>query len=266
MNIDQNSKELATLDIALTKSYIALAKFIVQSDVNWDMVQSKLKELKDTQDIKAVWEMVIKKPPSTKRLFDALVKNNIVGLFNSLTPLPKRHSDLIDALEMYRSIPPNIPKIPYTKNFQGLKLGDVSSKIVKIKKRLAIEGDYPKEYGYTNLFDEKLKYAIGRYKERFNLEQNGLIDKVTIYYMNKPISLLVDSIITNLDKLKVFPNRFPDEYILVNIPDFTMDYYKDGLSVLHMNAVVGRDKRPTPIFKSKMTYLELNPNWIFQKI
>ncbi len=142
MNIDQNSKELATLDIALTKSYIALAKFIVQSDVNWDMVQSKLKELKDTQDIKAVWEMVIKKPPSTKRLFDALVKNNIVGLFNSLTPLPKRHSDLIDALEMYRSIPPNIPKIPYTKNFQGLKLGDVSSKIVKIKKRLAIEGDY----------------------------------------------------------------------------------------------------------------------------
>jgi len=214
-----------------TKSYIALAKFIVQSDVNWDMVQSKLKELKDTQDIKAVWEMVIKKPPSTKRLFDALVKNNIVGLFNSLTPLPKRHSDLIDALEMYRSIPPNIPKIPYTKNFQGLKLGDVSSKIVKIKKRLAIEGDYPKEYGYTNLFDEKLKYAIGRYKERFNLEQNGLIDKVTIYYMNKPISLLVDSIITNLDKLKVFPNRFPDEYILVNIPDFTIDYYKDGLSV-----------------------------------
>ncbi len=77
-------------------------------------------------------------------------------------------------------------------------------KLVKIKKRLAIEGDNPKEYGYTNLFDEKLKYAIRRYKERFNLEQNGLIDKVTIYYMNKPISLLVHSIITNLDKLHKF--------------------------------------------------------------
>jgi murein L,D-transpeptidase YcbB/YkuD len=28
-----------------------------------------------------------------------------------------------------------------------------------------------------------------------------------------------------------------------------------------MNAVVGRDERPTPIFSSYMTYLELNPKW-----
>ena len=40
-----------------------------------------------------------------------------------------------------------------------------------------------------------------------------------------------------------------------------MDYYRDGQSILHMSAVIGRDERPTPIFQSKMTYLELNPNW-----
>jgi len=66
---------------------------------------------------------------------------------------------------------------------------------------------------------------------------------------------------TNLDKLKVFPNKFPSEYILVNIPDFSMDYYKNNHSILHMNAVIGRAERPTPIFSSTMTYLELNPNW-----
>ncbi len=239
-----------------------MTKFIVQSDVDWDMVQQKIKDL-ELQDIKAVWEMVRKKVPSTKRLFNALAKNDIVSLFNSLTPLPKRHSDLIDALEIYRAIPTKLPRIPYTRNFSGLKFGDVDRKIAKIKERLAMEGDYPKESGaiYSDIFDEKLKSAIYRYKERFNLEQNGIIDKVTIYYMNKPISLLIDSIITNLDKLKVSPNKFPDEFIMVNIPDFTMDYYKDGISNLHMSAVVGRDKRPTPIFHSKMTYLELNPNW-----
>jgi len=262
INMNQNSKELATLDIALTKAYIELAKFIVVSDVDWDMVQQKLKELKELQDIKAVWEMVRKSPPKPKKLFDALVKKDIIGLFNSLTPLPKRHTDLIEALETYRQIATQkIDKISYRKNFQGLKFGDVDDKIVEIKRRLAIEGDYPKQYGYSNLFDEELREAIRRYKERFNLEQNDIIDKVTIYYMNKPISMLIDSIITNLDKLKVFPNRFPDEYILVNIPDFTMEYYRDGQMVLRMEAVVGRDKRPTPIFRSKMTYLELNPNW-----
>ncbi len=117
MDLNQNSVELATLDIALTKSYIELTKFIVQSDVDWDMVQQKIKDL-ELQDIKAVWEMVRKKVPSTKRLFNALAKNDIVSLFNSLTPLPKRHSDLIDALEIYRAIPTKLLEYPIQELFR----------------------------------------------------------------------------------------------------------------------------------------------------
>jgi len=262
MDLNQNSKQLAKLDIALTKSYIELANFIVKSDIDWDMVSQKLVELKETKDIKANWEMVRKKSPSIKKLFDALIHENINNFLKSITPQQQRHLELINALNIYRQKAMlNIPRIPYTKNFRGLKYGDIDDKIVAIKKRLVISGDYPKEDNYNNLFNDKLKYAIYNYKRRFNLEQNGLIDKVTIYYMNKPMSLLVQSIITNLDKLKVFPNKFPKEYILVNIPDFSMDYYKNGKSILHMSAVIGRPQRPTPIFSSYMTYLELNPNW-----
>jgi len=262
MDLNQNSNELAKLDIAFTKSYIDLANFIVKSDIDWNMVSNKLAELKETKDIKAVWEMVRKNPPSTKRLFNALTNQNIDKFLKSITPQKQRHAELVDALNIYREKSTlNIPRIPYTKNFKGLKYGDVDDKIVAIKKRLVISGDYPREDSYSNLYDDKLKYAIYNYKRRFNLEQNGIIDKVTIYYMNKPMSLLVQSIITNLDKLKVFPNEFPKEYILVNIPDFSMDYYKNGKSILHMSAVIGRPQRPTPIFQSKMTYLELNPNW-----
>jgi len=262
MDLNQNSKELATLDIALTKSYIQLANFIVQSDIDWDKVLDKLAELKETKDVKANWEMVRKKLPSTRELFNAITNQKIDSFLRSLTPDPKRHSDLIQALDIYKQKAMiNIPRIPYTRSFKGLKYGDVDDKIVAIKKRLVISGDYPQEESYTNLFDDKLKYAIYNYKRRFNLEQNGVIGKVDIYYMNKPMSLLVDSIITNLDKLKVFPNRYPNEYIWVNIPDFSMDYYKNGKSILHMSAVIGRPQRPTPIFSSYMTYLELNPNW-----
>ncbi len=262
MNLNQNSKQLAKLDIALTKSYIELANFIIKSDIDWDMVSQKLVELKETKDIKANWEMVRKKSPSIKKLFDALIHENINNFLKSITPQQQRHLELINALNIYRQKAMlNIPRIPYTKNFRGFKYGDIDDKIVAIKKRLVISGDYPKEDNYNNLFNDKLKYAIYNYKRRFNLEQNGLIDKVTIYYMNKPMSLLVQSIITNLDKLKVFPNKFPKEYILVNIPDFSMDYYKNGKSILHMSAVIGRPQRPTPIFSSYMTYLELNPNW-----
>jgi murein L,D-transpeptidase YcbB/YkuD len=260
MDVNQNSQELAELDIALTKSYIALARFIVKSDIDWNLVSSKLAQLEEEKDIKARWEMVIKSEVSTSKLFNAITKENIDGFFKSITPLEKRHNQLIESLKKYTNIH-DMEKIPYSKNFKGFKFGDIDDNILKIKKRLALEGDFPTKSVYSDYFDKELMYAMQSYKSRYNLEQNNLIDKIMIYYMNKPIHLQIESIIDNLDKLKVFKNRFPDEYILINIPDFTMDYYRAGDSILHMNAVIGRDKRPTPIFSSSMTYIVLNPTW-----
>jgi len=260
MDINQNTQELSKLDIALTKSYIDLSKFIVKSDVDWNRVSEKLMELKESKDVKANWEMVKKNPPSTSKLFNTIINQDIENFFKSLTPLQKRHGELIEALQIYRNMP-RLPKIPYSKSFKGLKYGDFSEKIIEIKKHLALFGDFPKQSQYSDHFGDKLKYALYSYKNRFNLEQNAIVDKITIYYLNKPTDLLVQSIITNLDKLKIFPNKFPEEYILVNIPNFTMDYYKSGTSILRMNAVIGRGERPTPIFSSYMTYLVLNPTW-----
>jgi len=257
MDLNQNSDELAKLDIALTQSYVALANFIVNSDVDWDKVSEKLLALKASKDISAHWEMVRKTPPTADQLFNALVQQDISQFFKSITPLKKRHKKLINALQFYQ----NMREVPQVHYGETLKYGDRDDRIIEIKERLTISGDFPRQASYTALFDDTLKQALSRYKDRFNLEQNGLIDKITIYYMNKPIKLLVDDIITNLDKLKVFPDKFPNEVIIVNIPDFRMDYYKNGYSVLSMNAVVGRDERPTPIFSSNMTYLELNPSW-----
>ena len=257
MNPNESVQDLYKLEIALTSSYIALGNFIVKSDVDWDSVSGKLKALKELKEIKANWEMVKKRAPSVNDFFNALVNQKIESFYKSLTPLKKRHEALINALQKYQSMY-DIKKIRYGNN---LKLGDNHPRIVEIKKRLAISGDFPQQNSYSDIFDSQLKYAIVQYKNRFNLEQNNMIDKVTIYYLNKPVSLLIKDIIVNLDKLKVFPNKFPSEVVIVNIPEFRMNYYKNSYPVLSMNAVVGRDVRPTPIFSSKMTYLVLNPTW-----
>ncbi len=257
MDLNQNSNELAKLDIALTKSYVDLAKFIVVSDVDWNKVSEKLLGLKASKDVTANWEMVQKTTPSLEKLFTALVDQNIPSFLKSITPLKDRHQKLINALKFYQNLN-NIPKVHYG---SPLKYGDRDERIIEAKERLALSGDFPRQTLYSALFDDKFKHALLSYKDRFNLEKNGLLDKITIYYMNKPVKFLIEDIITNLDKLKVFPDEFPNEVVMVNIPEFRMNYYKDGYPILSMNAVVGRDERPTPIFSSTMTYLELNPNW-----
>jgi len=257
MDLNKNIHELATLDLLLTRAYLSLANFIVHSDVDWKMVQDKLIGLKEEKDISANWEMVEKSAPSTNKLFLALKNEDISSFLNSLIPLPELHNDLIDALNFYQNIA-NLQRIKYAKN---LKLGDRYPYVSDVKKRLIITGDMYNKNNTSELFDQELKNALYTYKDRFKLPQNGLIDKITVYYMNKPTHLKVQSIITNLDKLKVFPNAFPDEYIRVNLADFSTDYIQYGKSILHMSTVVGRDVRPTPIFSSYMTYLVLNPTW-----
>jgi len=72
MDLDANANDLATLDILLTRAYVGLVDFIVQSDTDWDMVQDKVKGLKESKDITANWEMVRKSSPSASRLFAAI--------------------------------------------------------------------------------------------------------------------------------------------------------------------------------------------------
>ena len=257
MNLNTNSNELSQLDILLTRAYVKLVKFIVQGDINWDMVQMKIKALKEAKDITANWEMVRKSTPSTSKLFKAITQQNIKGFLSSLIPLKKEYKELIEALHFYR----NLSKLERIKYERDLKPGDNHPYLIAIKKRFILTGDLHNKHNTTDLFDEEFKHALFSYKDRFNLEQNGLIDKITIYYLNKPMHQLTEQITINLDKLKVFPNRFPNEYIRVNIPDFKMNYYKYNNSILEMRAVVGKPERPTPIFSANMTYLEINPNW-----
>ena len=257
MNLNMHTKKLTNLDILLTRAYIELVKFIVQGDINWDMVQVKIMGLKEAKDIAANWEMVRKPMPSTIKLFSAITNQNIKGFLSSLIPSNKEYQELIEALSFYQSLN-NLERIKYAKD---LRPGDQHPYIMSIKKRLILTGDLHNKYNTTDIFDEELKHAIYSYKDRFKLDQNGIIDKIIIYYLNKPIHLLSEQIIVNLDKLKVFPNQYPYEYIRVNIPDFKMNYYRDNQSILEMRAVVGKPERPTPLFSSYMTYLEINPNW-----
>ncbi len=257
MNLNTNTESLSNLDILLTRAYIKMVKFIVKGDINWASVKVKMLQMKDEKDITANWEMVHKTLPSSYKLFNAIKNQNIRGFLNSLVPSKQQYTELIEALSFYKNFPRQ-ERIKYAKD---LRLGDNHPYIVSIKKYLISVGDFRNKNNTSDIFDQDLKQAIFSFKDRFKLKQNNLIDKVFVYYINKPVQHLQEKIIVNLDKLRVFPNKFPNEYIRVNLPDFKMNYFKYGQSILEMRAVVGRPERPTPIFSSYMTYLEINPNW-----
>ena len=256
--VERRAPVYARLDLLLTNSYVRLVRFIVQGDVDWALVQKKFKALKESNDIQATWEMHPKPFPPLKPMANAVKEGNIKSYLNSLIPLERRYRKLIALLKNYERME-RFPKIPYSNT--PLKPGDYSSRVREVKKRLQISGDYPKSAPIDKRFDETLRRAVITYQKRYLLKVTGEVDKTMTWYLNQPVSKNIQSIITNLDKTKLYPKHFEDEYIEVNVPDFNLRYYIGGEMVMKKGVVVGRIDRPTPIFDDKMEYVVINPTW-----
>ncbi len=248
----------ARIDLMLSNSFVRLVRFIVQGDVDWGLVQKKLKSLEQTDDIKSRWEMVPKSFPNANSVVQAALHDDIYGYLTSLLPLEERYRKLVKLLKAYR-VMDRFPKIPY--GTKALQLGDRTSRIELIKKRLQISGDYPKHAAINSTFDETLRQAVITYQKRYLLKVTGTVDKTMTYYLNQPAKKNIQAIITNLDKTKLYPKRFEDEHVEVNIPDFNLRYFQDGRMRLKMGLVVGRIDRPTPLFHNAIRYMVLNPTW-----
>jgi len=248
----------ARLDLMLTNSFIRLVRFIVQGDVDWNLVQQKFEGLKQSNDINAIWEMSYKAFPNQNALTSAVINGDIYHYLKSLIPMEKRYIKLIKLLKNYR-VMSKFPKIKYS--HEPLKMGNKSARVKQIKKRLQISGDYPKTALINKKFGKQLKQAVITYQKRYLLKVDGMIDKTMTYYLNQPAKNNIQAIITNLDKTKLYPKSFENEYVEVNIPDFNLRYYQNTAKVMKMGLVVGRIDRPTPLFHNTISYMVLNPTW-----
>ena len=248
----------ARLDLILSNSMVRLVRFIVQGDVDWKLVQTKLNALEESDDIRANWEMSLKKFPNEKQLISAIVNANIHPYLTSLLPMEKRYKKLIKLLKNYR-VMDKFPKVAYSNKI--LKLGSSSSRVTEIKKRLQISGDYPKNAKINSKFDKTMEKAVLTYQKRYLLKVTGTVDKTMTYYLNQPATNNIQAIITSLDKTKLYPKQFESVHIEVNIPDFNLRYYKNHQKVMKKGIVVGRMDRPTPLFHNAIRYMVLNPTW-----
>ncbi len=258
ISTDKQAAVYARLDLMLSNSFARLVRFIVQGDVDWDLVQKKFKALKESDDVQVNWEMSFKPFPNQDQMILAVANGNIYDYLSSLLPMEKRYKKLVALLKNYR-VMDKFPKIEYSNT--PLKLDDKSPRVEQIKKRLQISGDYPKSAPIDKKFDETLKKAVITYQKRYLLKVDGKVDKTMTYYLNQPVKKNIQAIITNLDKTKLYPKEFENEHVEVNIPDFNLRYYKNGRSVMKMGIVIGRLDRPTPLFHDNITYMVVNPTW-----
>ena len=64
-----------------------------------------------------------------------------------------------------------------------------------------------------------------------------------------------------MEQWRWMPDDLGSSYLLINIPAFSIDFVRNGASVLNERIIAGKPDKPTPVFSKNMTSVVLRPSW-----
>lgn len=194
-----------------------------------------------------------------KAVRDALAQGTIGDLFARARPQHPLYGQLRTALAKLREVAaqggwPTIADGP------TLKPGSHDARVPALRQRLQ-RGGYLVGEGADDLYDPALEAALKQFQREQYLAADGHLGKATLAALNVPVAARIDQLRVNLERARWLLYQLQGDFVVVDIAGYQVAYYKDGKPVWRSRVQVGKPYRSTPVFKSKITYLTLNPTW-----
>jgi L,D-transpeptidase YcbB len=207
------------------------------------------------------WEPNRRQADFVVLLQKAIREKSVAASLKGLRPRQPGYSKLRNALQYWKNIARGSvwPEIP-----QGISLkeGMRDDRIVLIRKQLLLLGEHDsKEFSDSTVYDSMLVLTIRKFQQQHGLEADGVIGKRTVMVLNATPEEHIQKIMINMERYRWLPDLPGSRYVWINIPSFQMDVIDADTVVLTMKAIVGRTDRKTPVFRSDIHYLIVNPTW-----
>jgi murein L,D-transpeptidase YcbB/YkuD len=140
---------------------------------------------------------------------------------------------------------------------------DTHDERVKVlRMRLSASGDLDAaQDSESDVYDAAVQAAMRRFQERMGLVVDGKLDARMITELNVPLDERITQLLVNLDRGRVLLHDLPDEFVVVNIAAYSIYLVRGQEIVWHSRVQVGKTYRRTPMFRSDIDYLVLNPTW-----
>jgi len=191
---------------------------------------------------------------------EAIETGNVDVLLQSLRPQAPAYAHLQAALAQYRDLQARGGWQAVAPG-ETLKSGMSGERVAALRQRLVITADMPAGAGDPTLFDAALEAGVRAFQQRHGLEEDGIVGKSTQAALNVPVEQRIDQIRANLERARWVLHDLPDTYILVDIAGFRVTYTRHGEILWQTRAQVGQPFRKTPVFRARLSYLEVNPTW-----
>jgi murein L,D-transpeptidase YcbB/YkuD len=239
----------AQYDVLLTEALLRLAYHLSFGKV-------------DPQTFDAQWNYgrTLASVDVAREVEEALAAEDIYARVEALRPAHSLYTGLKRELARYRAAAatpgPTLATEP------TLRPGDSDARVPQLRTRLIASGDLEPAAATESLdYDAGLEAAVRSFQARMGLASDGVVGADTIAELNVPLADRIRQLRVNLDRGRVLLQDLPDEFVVVNIAGFTVYFVRGQQIVWHARVQVGKPYRRTPLFRSEISHVVLNPTW-----
>lgn len=192
-------------------------------------------------------------------LNNALIKDSLLGEIKKCQPKALTYQKLIKALQLISKFPNE--QTPSIITEDKISLNEKNIAVINIKKKLRYWNDLNSKDSITTTYDKNTFEAVKKFQTRHGLISDGIIGKSTITALNFTKEERIHQIIANLERWRWFSRSFAENYILINIPNYSLNVIEKQKIALSKRIVVGKIKRKTPVLTSILQTVVFNPTW-----
>jgi L,D-transpeptidase YcbB len=241
----------AQLDLIATDAYVVLLSNLyfgkvdpVSLDNRWNFGTRQIEERDAAQFV-----------------LDALSRPDVADAINQVRPNHWMYKNLTDALAAYRAIE-NAGGWPTIADGPTLRRGMTDARVPSLRRRLLASQDATGTATDDATFDESLEAALKHFQARHYLAADGTAGADTRRELNVSVGQRIDQIRVNLERGRWVLHQKPDrELVVVDVAGFEVRYIRDRAVVWRTRAQVGKPYRQTPIFRSTIQEVVINPTW-----
>ncbi len=239
----------ATRELLATDAWLALAAHLHAGRVDPLTVEPNWTTTRPTIDAVALLEQ-------------ALAEGNVAGALERLAPQDPLYAELRQALARFRGYAARGGWIGIETG-PTLRRGDSGIRVEQLRARLQLSGllEADAETDAPATFDETMEYAVRVFQRRTNLEPDGAVGALTLVQLNRRATHRIDQARANLERLRWLPEDMGRRHIRVNIADYRLEAWADGVIERVHQVIVGKQYRSTPSFSGNISHLVFSPWW-----
>lgn len=252
MNPKRTQQEVTALDMRITGNFFIFTTHLIEG------------RIPPGGNEEFIWRKNAPRQNDIKLLLDIKTKKQLKKELARLHPVHPQYKQLREAFLEYKALAAEADRKQASEiSFEGsISPGERHEAVPVIRKRLQLT-DLKGNGKVTDSlrYDRKLVSAVTRFQRRHGLLSDGIVGPNTLKNLNISFRRKADIIALNLERLRWLPNRFPDEYISINIPEYKLRVYDRKKEVLSMPVVLGAVYTSTPVFSADLKYLVFSPTW-----